>query len=195
MSNKANMLDHETADSALPPDTPTRPVADSVAKVDNSIAVGEDIGFQRRWWKFERLVWIFFGLVILCDLLGVFGRGYLAKAERKTSDQTVDLHYDRIDRANTPSILSIQFGPSAIQNGQIHLFVSTSVAKDLGTQRVSPQPADSAVGLGGITYTFPATGLPASVDIQLAPSYPGVYALTLGVPGAEMVKAKVTVLP
>lgn len=182
-------------EQAPPPETSTRLVGDTVPKVDGSIAVGEDLEFQRRWWKFERAVWIFFGLIVLCDLLGVFGRGYLAKAERKTADQTVDLHYDRIERANTSTIMSVQFGPSAIQNGQIHLFVSSSVVKDLGARRVVPEPAASAVGSGGVTYTFPATGLPASVDIALSPSYPGIYAFTLGVPGADMLTAKITVLP
>jgi hypothetical protein len=180
---------------ASPPDTPMHPVEDTVAKVDDSVAVGEDLDFQRRWWKFERVVWIFFGLIVVCDLLGVFGRGYMAKAERKTADQSVDLHYDKIERANTPSIMSVKFGPSAIRNGEVRLFVSTSVVNELGAQRVVPQPAASAVGLGGVTYTFPVAGLPVTVDIALAPSYPGVHAFTLGVPGSEMVTAKVTVLP
>ncbi len=57
--------------------TETRPVEDTVPKVDNEVAVGEDLPFQRKWWKFENAVWIVFSIVILLDLLGVFGRGYL----------------------------------------------------------------------------------------------------------------------
>ena len=191
----ANTTESAKEAQAPPPETSKRPVEDTVPKLDNSIAVGEDLEFQRRWWKFERIVWIFFGVIVICDLLGVFGRGYVAKGERKTADQTIDLHYDRIERANTSTIMTIQFEPSAIRNGQIHLFVSSSVVKDLGASRVVPEPAASAVGSGGVTYTFPATGLPASVDVALSPSYPGIYALTLGVPGAEMITAKITVLP
>jgi hypothetical protein len=186
---------HPEQPRSAPPETETRPVGDTVTKVDDSVAVGEDLEFQRRWWKFEHAVWIFFGFIIVCDVLGVFGRGYMAKSERRAGDETVDVHYDRIERANTPSILSVQFGASAIREGQVHLFVSTSVVKDLGAQRVVPEPAASAVGSGGITYTFPVTGLPASIDIALAPSYPGVHSFTVGVAGAEMVTAKVAVLP
>ena len=38
----------------------SKPIADSVAKVDGEVAVGEDLEFQRKWWKFERATWIFF---------------------------------------------------------------------------------------------------------------------------------------
>ena len=53
---------------------------DEVPKVDNAVAVGEDLEFQERWWTFERVIWSFFALILLADMLGAFGRGWLAKA-------------------------------------------------------------------------------------------------------------------
>lgn len=38
----------------------TKPVEDTVPKVNNEVAVGEDLNFQRAWWKVERGIWIFF---------------------------------------------------------------------------------------------------------------------------------------
>lgn len=58
----------------------TRRVKDDVPRYNDEVAVGEDLEFQRKWWKFENAVWLFFGVIILCDILGVFGRGWLAKA-------------------------------------------------------------------------------------------------------------------
>jgi hypothetical protein len=103
--------------------------------------------------------------------------------------------YERIERTDSPSILSIQFGPSAIQNGKIRLYVSESLVKELGTQRVVPAPLETLVGNGGLTYTFPASGLPASVDLALEPSGPGLYGFTIGVAGAAPIHAKVFVVP
>lgn len=173
----------------------TNPVEDTVAKVDGYVAVGEDLEFQRRWWRFERVVWTVFVLILVCDLLGLLGRGYLAKAQSKTSDQSVTMDYERIERTNTPSIITVNFGPGAIHGGEVRLFVSGSVVKELGAQRVVPQPKTSEIGDGGVTYTFEANRLPATVDIALSPSLPGIHHFTLGVPGSEMVQAKVTVLP
>ena len=48
-------------------------------------------------------IWIVFTVMLLCDALGAFGRGWLAKAKRTTPDQTLTLEYDRIVRASTPA--------------------------------------------------------------------------------------------
>ena len=172
-----------------------KPVEDSVPKVDNAIAVGEDLEFQRRWWKFEHAAWVFFGLIILCDVLGLFGRGYLANAERVTADGSVDLKYERVERASTPSVMTFKFGPAAVHDGKIRLFVSEDVVKTLGAQRVSPQPSESAVGGGGIMYTFPASDANAIVEITLEPPSPGVRWFGVEVPGSEMLRERVVVVP
>ena len=176
------------------PDAPEyKPVEDSVPKVDNAVAVGENLSFQRKWWRFERAVWVFFGLIILADVAGAFGRGPIAKAQRQNDSLT--LHYERIERTTTPSTMSFRFAPSAIQNGHVHLFVSQSIIKQLGAQRISPQPEQSILSDGGITYTFPATSTNALVEISLEPALPGVYHMETGVPGMQPIQARVVVMP
>ncbi len=173
----------------------SKPVEDTISKVDNAVAVGEDLDFQRRWWRFERIMWSIFAVIIVLDVLGAFGRGVLAHAERHTPDGTLNVKYERIERASTPSIMSIRFGPEAIQDGKIQLFLTESVVKDLGAQRIIPQPLSSTIGNGGITYTFPATSTPAAVDIAFEPSFPGVHRFLLQVPGKQFVSARVAVVP
>jgi hypothetical protein len=173
----------------------SRPVEDSIAKVNDEVAVGEDLEFQRKWWRFENAAWIIFSLIIVLDLSGLFGRGPIAKAERHSADGTFDIKYERIERTESPSILTIHFTQSAIQNGNIHLYVSNSLVKELGTQRVIPAPQETTLGEGGLTYTFPASKPPASVDLALQPSGPGIYDFTIGVVGSPPVKARVVVVP
>jgi hypothetical protein len=173
----------------------TKPVENSVAKVNDEVAVGEDLEFQRKWWRFENAAWVVFTLIIVLDLSGLFGRGPLAKAQRRTADGTIDVKYERIERTDSPSIMTIQFGPSAIQDGKIHLYISNSLVKALGTQRVIPAPQDSLIGEGGLTYTFSASKPPASVDLALQPAGPGLFDFTIGVVGADRVHARVVVVP
>jgi hypothetical protein len=61
----------------------SRPVEDSIAKVNDEVAVGEDLDFQRKWWRFENAAWVVFTLIIILDLSGLFGRGPIASAERR----------------------------------------------------------------------------------------------------------------
>jgi hypothetical protein len=172
-----------------------KPVEDSVSKVNDEIAVGEDLEFQRKWWRFENAAWVFFTLIIVLDIAGLFGRGPIAKAERRATDGTIDVKYERIERSDSPSIITIQFAQSAIRAGQIRLCVSNSLVKELGTQRVIPAPQNTVVGDDGLTYTFPASRPPAMVQLVLEPAGPGLFDFTIGVAGAQPVHAKVFVVP
>jgi hypothetical protein len=173
----------------------TKPIEDSVAKVNDEIAVGEDLEFQRKWWRFENIAWIFFALIIVLDLAGLFGRGPLARAQRHAADGTIDVKYERIERTDSPSILTIQFAQSAIHDGKIRLFVSNSLVKELGAQRVIPAPQETVVGEGGLTYTFLASAPPARVDLALEPPGPGEFPFTISVAGAQPVRANIFVVP
>jgi hypothetical protein len=129
-------------------DTPTKKIEDSIAKIDEELAVGEDLSFQRKWWSFEKWIWRLFALIVLADLLGAFGRGPLANASKSTSDRALVVHYERIERFSTPSILKINVGPSAVDHGEIRLWVSTSVISRLGNQRIIPEPSSSQIVKG-----------------------------------------------
>ncbi len=173
----------------------TKPVTDSVAKTGGAVAVGEDLAFQQAWWKFERVVWVFFALILVADVSGLLGRGPLSKAEVHAPDDSLRVKYEKVERANTPSIVTVIPGPTALRDGSLHLFVSNSIVQELGAQRIVPQPATSTLGSGGVTYTFPATSLPMTVQIALQPSFVGSHPFRMGVPGQDAVQGKVLVLP
>jgi hypothetical protein len=173
----------------------SKPLDDTIAKVDEEVAVGEDLEFQRKWWKFEHAVWIFFTLLLMLTLAGVFGRGPIAKAERRPIDESIDVKYDRIQRTGTPSIVTVNFRSSAIRNDKVDLFVSGSMVKELGAQRVVPSPERAVVGGDGLTYTFPVSGLPSYVEFALEPTGPGLRHLTIQVVGLKPVNADIFVMP
>jgi hypothetical protein len=171
------------------------PVEDTVSKVNEEVAVGENLEFQRRWWRFERVIWLIFSIVIVCDLVGLFGRGWLAKAQASVPDKSLTIEYDRVQRVNTPSTMTLHFGPGAIRNRQVKVYLSDSVVEDLGAQTIAPQPASSAIGRAGITYIFPATIDPAAVRIQLQPAAPGSYPFRIQVAGKPPIDARLLVMP
>jgi hypothetical protein len=175
--------------------TITNRVQDDVPRYNDEVAVGEDLEFQRKWWKFENAMWILFGIIIVCDVLGAFGRGWLAKAKVSTKDQAAVLSYERMERAFTPSILDLEIGQKAIHNGQVSVYVSGSVVKDLGAERISPQPLTSTIGNGGYTYVFPVSTTPATIQIALSPSSPGMRHFRVQVAGSEPIDAGVFVFP
>lgn len=170
-----------------------KPVGDSVPKINDEVAVGEDLEFQRRWWRFERTIWIVFGLILVATATGVFGAGPLA--HRKTSNDAMYVEYDGVDRAESPAMLRVSFKPEVIHEGKVQLFVSESVVKELGAQRIIPAPESSTVGGGGITYVFSATTAPASVAFALQPASPSVTHFTVRVPGQPGITERIVTMP
>ncbi len=179
----------------MPSKAETKPVGDDVPRVEGTVAVGEDLEFQRRWWRFEKIVWSLFILILLADLSGLLGRGPLANAERTGPDGSFKLKYERTLRENTASIMTLLPSASAVRHGELQVFVSASVVKQLGASRIIPEPKTSTLGNGGVLYTFPATNPPITVQIEVKPSFVGMHRFTVGIPGSGQVTAKSFVLP
>jgi hypothetical protein len=171
------------------------PVQDSVSKIAEEVAVGEDLKFQRSWWRFERTVWIFFVALIVLDVAGAFGRGPMAHARIHSADGSLDVHYERVERSGTPSIMTVILGPAAVRDGVARLFVSNSLIDSLGAQRIIPEPASTVLGAAGLTYSFPATASPVVVRFELQPTGAGRFAFSVGLPDAAPLGAKVLVVP
>ena len=116
-------------------------VVDRIPRVDDAVSVGEDLDFQRRWWRFEKAAWLLLAVVLIADALGAFGRGWLAQAELTAADGSMCVHYERVERTGTPSEMTIEFGPSAVHDQKVRMFASQTTVKELGAQRIIP-PAD-----------------------------------------------------
>jgi hypothetical protein len=171
-----------------------RDLGEGISRVGD-VEVGEDLGFQQHWWRFERLAWLLLCVVLVADALGVFGRGWLANARWRSPDGGIEVKYERVERAGTPSMVTVRFSPQAVAGRQVRLYAGEELIQELGAQRIIPQPASSEIGGGGVTYRFPASSLPAEVSIQLEPSFPGLHRLTLAAPGEPPLQARVLVLP
>lgn len=166
----------------MPPHAQTRPVEDTIARIDNDLAVGEDLQFQRRWWRFEHIIWACFIIILALDLAGVFGRGPLSKAHVKTADGAINMTYERFARFQTPAIINLHFGPSAVQNGSIQLWVSQSLISGLGNQRIIPQPIKSTLSQDGILYTWASSNIPDDVEFAIEPASAGMHRFTIRLP-------------
>jgi hypothetical protein len=159
---------------------------DSVPKINDDIAVGEDLQFQHRWWVFERSILVLFACIVVLDVAGVFGRGTVAQAALNSPDGAMHLKYERIERYGTTSALVIEFAKSAVHDGKIQLWTSDSLVKELGNQRIIPRPSESKLSNGGFLYTFASSSESAdSVEFALDPEKVGMHSLTLRLTGGR----------
>ncbi|WP_225930804.1 hypothetical protein [Pseudomonas siliginis] len=77
--------------------------------------VQEDMAYQLKVWRFERIGWYLLVLCMLLGLLGLFSRGVLSSQEARSDDGKVQVEYEMFHRngSTNPLKLSVHTAPEA----------------------------------------------------------------------------------
>jgi hypothetical protein len=134
--------------------------------------VEDDIAFQRKLWKLERVGWLLLlGLMVLA-LLGLFSRGPLSTQQRLTADEALQLHYQRFQRQDASDTLQVTLrgAPGEIR----HLLLEAPFFDTYNIETIQPQPLAAASEHGGLKLTVRLDpGGQASVHFGLRPQQIG----------------------
>jgi uncharacterized membrane protein YcaP (DUF421 family) len=180
---------------AMPAIYETKPIEDSIAKINNEFAVGSDPIFKkmRRIWACRVDRAHHFHHFVFCGSIRTRSGRECARARFWW------LHgywlWPHSARWHSVGIDYRFSAVSSVQNEAVQLWTSDSLVKPLGTHRVIPQPASSVLGGGGMLYTFPASTVPLTVEFQMQPAAIGSSELKLQMPGRATVRLHIFVMP
>jgi hypothetical protein len=153
-----------------------------------AIVTEEDVRFERRWHRVQRVGRALLVLALVAAIVGVFGTGPLASATAEGPRGRFSVDYDRFVRSTQSTALRISSqgapGPPTVAIAQSFLD-ATSLAD------VSPQP-DSETARGNRVVLSYQGSLPDQVELQLAPEDIGVHRATVWVGGAPVRFRQVT---
>jgi hypothetical protein len=155
--------------------------------------VGEDLAFQRRVWRFQRIGWAVMAGFVLLGALGAFGGGPLAQARLRSDDGTVEMEWERIERIGRDSRLRIRTtGPPS---GSLILRLEGELT-ELALLAIEPQPASESRAPGRIWLRFdpPAEGYAAEILLNLRSSRPGMVEGQLAL-GEAVLPLRLFVMP
>jgi hypothetical protein len=115
----------------------------------------EDMRFQRRSWRIQRVAWAGMVLFLLAGVAGLFGGGPLSDA--RTTSRTLDVRYDRLVRRGIPSELVVTFSP---RHDVSRIAMDTRYLDRAGIQQVWPRPSTvEAIGDRTVfSFLTPRTG-------------------------------------
>src|SRR5215204_3554855 len=71
------------------------------------LELDQDLAFQHRQWRFERIGWAVMGLVIIASLAGLFGHSPFARAQVQTADHKLTVEYDRFARYESDAEIKV----------------------------------------------------------------------------------------
>jgi hypothetical protein len=152
----------------------------------NDLELPEDMEFQRREWRTQRVAWCVMIVIVGLAVAGVFGGGPLARATAGERDGTLWAEYERFARLNTTSDLRVHLTPSG---DSTQLWIGRAYQDRMRLEMIVPEPVSSRVTPDRIIHTFDTQpGEPVTITLQMKTASPGTVQGRLGVVGgAELV--------
>ncbi|MBC3362413.1 hypothetical protein [Pseudomonas sp. SWRI154] len=156
--------------------------------------VREDMVFQHKVWRFERVGWYILVLLVILTLLGLFSRGPLSSRELQSADGTIAVEYEAFHRngSTNPMVLRLKGAPNAVL--EVELGGDWLDAFDV--QSVQPQPIRSAAAGQGVKLWIQADGQgQANLHLSLLSEGLGTYHSRIVIPGGATVSFNQFIFP
>jgi protein-L-isoaspartate(D-aspartate) O-methyltransferase len=141
---------------------------------------------------FERSGWIAMAVIAMAAGLGVFGDGWLSKADA-SAGAALRVEYPRFGRAQAPLEMTVDWQP---QQGAA-LTITRSYLEQFAIEEIRPTPAAVSVGPDSIHYTFRAVDPEARIRVsfRLKPQRAGTLLGRIGSEDELAVEIRQLVFP
>ena len=161
------------------------------------LEINQDLNFERRSWKVERVAWVIAALVLLAALLGFLGPGPLGKATAASPDKSISLAYYRIERFQAPAEWRLQIDGNLVKQGELRLWVHRRFVEVIGTLQIDPEPESVEIQNERFVYAFKAVNPPPviKVFVRFEPNKVGKTPAHLGVVDGPAVEFSQFYLP
>jgi hypothetical protein len=158
------------------------------------IDVAEDIAFEERFWKVQRLGWALMAALVVAALAGALGHGPASKASLAAGATTID--FDRVVHHGSATELRVRVdGPDAVRRGELPVAFDAAYLDHMGLQRVVPEPVRSEAARGRVTLVFAAGDGPLHAVLELKPRKAGSLDTGVTVAGRDVGRVAHFVLP
>lgn len=129
--------------------------------------IDEDLQFQRKQWRAERIGWAVMTLLIVAALAGAFGGGGpLSSATSATPDGRVRVKHERFARVLNPMSVEISVAqPAGARPLQIR--ISESYIGAMSVRSITPEPNSTALTDQMVVLVFDRSSAAGDVKVRL----------------------------
>jgi len=161
------------------------------------LEINQDLNFERRSWKVERVAWAIAALVLLAALLGFLGPGPLGKVTAASPDKSISLDYYRMERHQAPAEWRLQIDGKLAKQGELRLWVHRRLVEVTGTLQIDPAPESVEIQDERFVYAFKAVKPPPIIKVffRFEPNKIGKTLARLGVVDGPAVEFSQFYLP
>jgi hypothetical protein len=137
----------------------------------SGVDINQDMDYQRREWRAERIAWVFFSLVIVAALLGLLGQGPLSGGHAGDPTSGLELDWQRIDRNRAPTQLTLTLAPTLIQGSAVRIAFDEAYLDRIEIEEIVPEPQSVETAADAVTYEFEATDSSQPVEVKVDYQY------------------------
>jgi hypothetical protein len=140
------------------------------------LQIEQDLAFERRSWRIQRILWVVVGLVLLSALAGLTGRGPLSRVQAGSRGLGLEIRYQRYERLHAPAAVELVMRPADASDPVVSLWIERRYLEAFEIEQVVPEPLQSMMGRDHVRYDFIALrpGEPLAVRFSLAPRRAGL---------------------
>jgi hypothetical protein len=153
-----------------------------------SLDVEEDMAFQRRNWRVERIGWAGMTLVLVAAALGLFAEGPLSWTTARDAAGAFVVEYARIHRQTAPTTMKMRVAAQEVRADGVTIEVDEAFADAFRITEIQPQPVQSTTTADGMRFRFEAVpNAPATIYFHLSPEKVGFVRPGLGLAGRDRI--------
>lgn len=143
-----------------------------MAVKQRSLEILEDIEFEKRQWRVQRVGWIAMALILLLAAAGGFGKGPLSHASARNEDIRVD--YERFPHSEAPSPMEIEVSSGRGSEANVRIAFNRSYLELVPFTHLDPEPLKVEVTPDELIFEFAAVGdRPVRLSLEQTAHGPG----------------------
>jgi hypothetical protein len=100
--------------------------------------IREDMAYQLKVWRFERVGWYVLVLLMVLGLLGLFSRGLFSSRDVHSEDGKVRVEYEMFHRNG--SMNSMKISVSGVPESQVELELAGDLLEGFSIETLQPEP-------------------------------------------------------
>lgn len=168
--------------------------SDSTDLHSRQFPIREDMAFQMKVWRFERVGWYLLVLCMLLGLLGLFSRGVISSQDARSDDGKVRVEYEMFHRngSTNPMKISVRATPEST----VELEIAGELLDGFSIETMQPMPQRMRSSGQGMRLWLQADAQgQASVYLTLRGDGLGLFRSHLNAAGSNDVKLTQFIFP
>ncbi|MBX3300654.1 MAG: hypothetical protein KF693_00405 [Nitrospira sp.] len=162
---------------------------------NGDLEINEDLQFQRRMWKVERMGWSAMAILLIGALLGLFGNGPVSWTT--ASGESLFVEYQRFGRYQAPLQLRLHLQAGLVKDDILSFYLDRAFLADVQITRVTPKPVVEQPISDGIRFIWSSNAKDGSmlVTVSYQPEHIGLLTSRMGVGDAASLSIRQFIFP